>query len=208
MEKLEDVLMQVERLRGNEGLCAEIVLQEEEGHWSGPQLGEEVYAKGGYYAGSSPWGSLPGEKAPSWIVDKPRITEPNIKKREVAREQLKNASKSSENYIKKYLAIEILSNPRHLSSMLEEVIEKLKKDLNAGSYEERTGVGTIQSSYNQYGPPLEDFIPNIEIQNKAREELINLYHNFSDAKIKKLAGKALGYSQLRILIHQFLSRKK
>ena len=64
MEKLEDVLEEIESLRRD--LNAEIVLQEEKGHWDGPQLGEEVYAKGGYYAGSSPWGSLPGEKAPSW----------------------------------------------------------------------------------------------------------------------------------------------
>lgn len=52
----------------------------EEG-WDGYELGEEVYAKGGYYAGSSPWGSNPGEKAPKWIVKTIRVPDETTRNR-------------------------------------------------------------------------------------------------------------------------------
>ena len=89
MESLDDVLLRIRILEKD--LYAVIVLQETEWHWQAADLPHQ----------------FPGDNDSITtfpVTDKPRITEPDIKKREDARAQLQRVYDSSEWYSGRYEA--------------------------------------------------------------------------------------------------------
>ena len=76
MEPLEDVLRRIEDLRTE--LSAEIVVNEEEGHYAYPLPLDRVT-----YADTDPFERQQYyEENKEWVVDKPRIAKPDTQKRE------------------------------------------------------------------------------------------------------------------------------
>lgn len=181
MEKLEDALREVEELRRDLG--AEVVVQEGRGHYETEIHGH--YSSGGTY-----------REEEFYVVDEERITCPDEEKRRAARIKLERISDTSEWFSTRYLAKKIISeeNPDIISKFLS-LIERLRGDLNAGVYEDETGVGTVHSSYNQYGPPLQRFIPDVDTNNRARMELTAIYNYVPYDDIRKTVGDLLGYRE-------------
>lgn len=126
MQSLEETLEEIKELKRD--LTANI--SEEKGHYEeDPRIGEEVYSKGGYYAGSSPYGSLPGEAEPIWVTDKEAV--PDTKKRQNAKQRLLQVFQTSCWYSTKYeSAIALGGNAQKLINQLKDILDSsaLRKD--------------------------------------------------------------------------------
>ncbi|MEI7719041.1 MAG: hypothetical protein WCI72_04180 [archaeon] len=184
--QLENILQKVEFLRKD--LFAEIIVKEEV---------EEV----GYWTESGRNHSqVQGEDV--WVITRygePQITKPNTEKRELAKTQLQQIYDGGEWYSSRYRAGEALKIPKEeFDKKIVEWIGYLKKDLHA----EREIDAPLERhcSYNEVGLPTTGSIPDIEVRSRAQEDLNYLYKKTSDRAIGTLAGKALGYSKLRILL--------
>jgi len=131
MEALETVLRKIEDLKKD--LYAEIVIQKEEGHrepyWSRPT--------GSYHRDGDP-GEPDTER---WVVDKPKIANPDKQKREAARTELQKIYDSSEWYSARYAAGKGLGlNTNQLSSQVERWVVALDRQryLTIVTQEERS----------------------------------------------------------------------
>jgi len=205
MEKLEDVLVQVEKLRRD--LSAEIVVQEEEGHrfsldeLTGTGGSDAIWVRAEHAVGN-------------WIVDKPEITKPDTQKQEPARQKLQQLYDISEWYSARYIAGRALGiNEDTLFQQIQEWINGLfKKTRVRGRYEEiweHTG-GYAEGFDIYYGT---EFVPNekgsiekfeLEKIPGAREDLITLYKSSQTKDIRKMCGRLLDYPEAGFLIDEIL----
>jgi len=214
MESLEETLKHVESLRRD--LTAN--LKEESGHWESPPLpynvGEEVYTQGGgYYGGSSPFTSEEAEEFfeynKYWVVDQP--VEHDTQKRETAKKGLQQVNDSCEWYSGRYEAARALKKDNNdLSKDIDEWLKKLGENMKAvirGEWE--TNVRRRSVDFDEYSEPY--FVPDINGQETILDnhiislaicDLDYLYDNLFDKKQREQAGKALGYSRLRIWFHE------
>jgi len=169
---LEDVLNQIEELKN--GLSAEIVLQEAEWHWQAANLPHQ----------------FPGDNDSITtfpITDKPRITEPDIKKREAARVQLQRIYDSSEWYSGRYEAGMALSiDEKELGKKAAEWIIRLKDYLK-------------MDMSNQYFDD-EDYF--FHARSNSVRDLKYLFRNLPTKGLRSLAGDVLGYSETRIFVNE------
>jgi hypothetical protein len=121
MESLEAELQKVERLE--EDLSAEIVIQKEEGHYehfetSWPE-GVNQEAMDDFFYGYE-----------EWVVDKPKITEPNTQKRQTAKSELQQVYDFSDEPIARYVAGRaLLVNSHELDRIINESLGYLEKQL-------------------------------------------------------------------------------
>lgn len=221
-QTLEDVLMQVERLRGD--LSAVIVIKEEEiidgGTWH-----DVISYTWGYYG-------------PDVII--PRVTEPDTPKQESARQQLQEVYDSSEWYTARYWAGRYLGiKDENISQNMEIWLKSLRErawlprnsiELTpAGEPDWEGYISTppgiiktpipenIESSRNAIkdiaklflfsnSPKAREILEKIY---KTRETLSSLFTydydkekgNFNNKELTEI-GKALGYSSLRIWAHE------
>src|SRR3989344_111649 len=120
MEPLEDVLRRIEDLRTE--LSAEIVVNEEEGHYAYPLPLDRVT-----YADTDPFERQQYyEENKEWVVDKPRIAKPDTQKRESSNTQLQQIYDSSEWYSARYVAgIALGKNQDELTRIIEDNVERL-----------------------------------------------------------------------------------
>ena len=182
-QTLEETLAEVEELR--RGLGAEISVggHEEEGLWVGGSRGGN---SPGYY-----------EIEPGWVKD----YVPDTQKQEEARQKLQQVYETSEWYSVRYAAGRALGkNREELFSKFMSIINNLKEDLSAGEMVEIPG--QLPISTTQYGPPLEEFIPDMNKFSRAFEFLDDIYNNIPDKRIREEAGKSLGYSSSKIWNHE------
>ena len=210
MDSLEIILGKVECLKRD--LSAEIVVQAEEGHW------EET---GGYHEIEHlDWIEVfDSPKSSSYVVDQPRITEPDTEKRELAKMGLQQIYDFSGWCSARYVAgkaiksqigdlgtwVGILSSELSFGNETHEknIINKAREDLNC-LYEIvedrliREYIGDILEKGDKI--LLDEFQRGTELD---KEELKRIYHKKLD-KVKpsetdiRVAGKELGYSDLRI----------
>jgi len=195
METLEKTLGHVESLRRD--LSANI--QEETGYW------DEVIT-GGSRGGN--W--YTGEDV--YFVEQKAI--PNTEKREVARKELQQLYDSSEWYSARYAAGYALNQyDEKLNDKICLWLDELKRKLELPKYEVK-GVRretTMINECNEDGDEIPYWytrdekvkIPeNIRIIKNAKEDLRHFYKNNKQKNVRNLAGKALGYSSLRIFANE------
>jgi hypothetical protein len=219
MENLEGILKRIEGLKKD--LFAEVVIQEAiEGHYEDDAeeagLGSGAASDAHYYSHSKGW--------LHWVEGKPRIAEPNTKKRETARKELQNIYESSEWYSVKYAAGKALDI--NVDERLELWIENLRKQLHAEEvvvegesnvYHKGSSSGgdareAVWDEPDIIGPDLktrekavEDIaglleVSGLKVFRALLKEAYNIPDNNSTIRIK--AGNALGYSNLRIWVHE------
>ena len=225
-QKLEEVLMQVEKLR--KGLSAEIVVQEGKGHEDG-------------YVG---WGDGKYQHYVDerhWVEDQPRVAHPDTDKQEESRQRLQQVYDSSQWYSARYVAGRAIGkNNAELDSKIDGWLGDLyerawlpkTKQIIVGEHEEtreytpynedswstRNVIDTIKvTDYEEIIA-----VENIEPRKNARKDLIKLFqlsnsqqakgavrdianvwtqteaHSYPDKEGMIEAGKALDYSSLRI----------
>jgi len=174
MDSLEIILGKVECLKRD--LSAEIVVQAEEGHW------EET---GGYHEIEHlDWIEVfDSPKSSSYVVDQPRITEPDTEKRELAKMGLQQIYDFSNWYSAKYAAGKAIELPQKVDSDLAEWVNTLSSEL------------TLIFTPN----PTEE---NIIKANKAREDLNCLYEIVEDRLIREYIGDILEKGD-KILLDEF-----
>ena len=212
MEPLEVVLRKVEDLRSD--LSAEIVHQEEEGHY------EAVDPRYGYNQEFA----RRGLKKERWVLDKARIAEPDTKKREVAKVELQKVYDSSEWYSARYTAgVALKVNTEELDEQIRSWLRDLERKLEA-----EVVVDTYIDHYRTSGGPStheQDFYDDVEVKKPdvptriaAVQDLGNLfklsnsdsvksllqqtYHFNTRYNVRKQAGKYLGKSTLGIWFRQ------
>ncbi|MEW6621171.1 MAG: hypothetical protein AB1422_17870 [bacterium] len=166
MEPLEIILKKIEDLERD--LSAEIVVQEESGHWEwrtdlkGPKYDEDFYE---------------GEV---WIIDRPRITEPDTQRRETAKAELQKIRESSEWIAARYEARATLSGWGYvrIDDEVDLWFDELRKRLTKNT--------TVGEGYN------------------VEEDLRTLYENTTPAnhKLRRKAGELLGIDEVDILGHE------
>ncbi|VVB78094.1 Uncharacterised protein [uncultured archaeon] len=202
MEKLEDVLMQVESLRRD--LNAEIVIQEgTEGHYED----REVYDILSYTWWIEPGGYVEGE---------PRIAKPDTEKQETARKRLQETYNSCDWYSARYLAGNALGiNSEILNKETDNWILDLKKRVQLSTtetvevksterrflYDDYSKDTITSNDYEDVEVTSQksvDILENLDSKTRAREDLKYFYYNLPDKDMRKKAGKSLGYSSLRI----------
>ncbi len=108
-----------------------------------------------------------------YVVDQPEITEPDTAKRESARALLQDIYDSSEWYSARYAAGWALG--KDLNDQFELWIETLKERLQAATS---------------------------DVTRQASKDLEHMYQNLPNMNHRRIAGKALGYSGLRIWAHE------
>lgn len=220
MQSLEQILAEVERLRA--GLDAEIVVQEEEGEEF------EEYCHSGHLDG--PIQNRDGSPKVKYVVTQPRITKPNLQKQEEAKQQLQQVYDSSEWYSARYVAGRALgikdNEPEsRLSNWINELERKLQSEIVVQEEEGHCGKTTWLVAMGEVEGE-EYFIdkprivrPDIEKRKKAIEDVSKLYiltdnnpninsmlkeayKNNESKNVRIESGKTLGYSRLRIFIHE------
>ena len=196
MENLEEILKQVESL--GRDLSAEIVVQVGEiGFWT--EVGRD-------------YNQVQGEDV--WVPGKPDITEPDVQKREAARQQLQQTYDTSDWYSARYMAGKALRT--NVNSQVIDWVEKLTSIVNDHPRAKYVKVGEHEEyediqywDHRWYKMPtgtVEDFgyvpIPeNIEINDNAREDLKKLYDltvRTLPGKLRKATGRVLGLGGLRV----------
>ncbi len=259
METLEKILSQVRGLRID--LSAEIVLQEEVGHWSDePYQYKDDCGDGG----RNSW----TEYRNVWVIDKPKIAYPNIEKQEEARQQLQQVYDSCPWYSARYkagraLRLHVNSQLKTWTSKLEEKLGATKKEtkkIMVGSHDEFETINYQLPSCDGHAGPGSDYkyvgsvndyedkefnLADKEERLKAIRDACHLFEISSSSDVKDLirriyessdkgilrwgekqdifdevnesgnnintgfisqirteAGKALGYSPLKIWVHE------
>ena len=217
MEKLEKVLAQVENLRRD--LSAE------------KEIGGHYVETEGVWVGGSRGGSNPGywetEPYSGYVCD----YEPDIQKRESAKQQLQQFYDNSEWYSARYIAGRALSvKDNEPEGRLKKWVDELKEQLKSEIVLQEEKIHHQEEKYcggSGHGDSCiredEHYIPggwiidepaiikpDEEKRKKAKQDLDRLktelkgtYNNksiFSGERAE--AGKALGYSSLRILTHE------
>ncbi len=203
LQCLEDAFGQVLKLERD--LSAVIVHQEEVGHYEQEKQHLDYYEVDNFY-----------------YVDIPRIAEPDVQKRDAARQQLQQVYDTSNWYSARYVAGRAFG--AEVNSQAIDWIEQLAKVINDHPVSKYIKVGEhevyedVQSwDYKRwYSVPagtVEDFdnvpIPeNIEVNNNAREDLKKLYNltvRTLPGKLRKATGHVLGLGSLKVaeteLIH-------
>jgi len=209
-QSLDDVLAEVERLRCD--LSAEVVLQEERGHF------EIHYGYGG--RGGYTWDKEIVEKK-IWVIDTERLTKPNAQKREEARQELQQVYDNNKLYSARYVAGRVLGI-KALKTRVKQWIHNLADKLDAKREEQiwdqytgeagpstafvrrpeldtLIGIKIVEDSAITY-PAAEDTIKLFELSGSedARELVKKVYTKISSDSLRIKAGKALGYSNLKI----------
>ena len=223
MEPLEVVLRRTEDLRRD--LSAEKVIQEE--IW---EEGEEILGDSSWNYG------MPTGKYEKSVRTQPEIKEQDTQKRESAKQELQRVYDSSEWYSARYFARRALGDlklenlPNLWLSELEKRVNATKtlmKEVDDGHYAE-----VYQEGRGYYGGSSPKWVPNIiekpfdepdkEVRIKAIDdykELLRLsnsspikelikkaYRKNELASVRRAAGKSLGYSMLRIWIHELFHK--
>ena len=193
MDDLETTLKKVEDLRRD--LSAEIVVEEAVTHLG--YLHEVPKGLRGDEGRHLSLEEIQYYQEQGEIVDRSAVMGPDMQKREAAKIQLQQVYNSSEWYSARFEARGALNiNNKPLEDELKEWIQQLSDDLCAG--EEREKWGQLPVSYTQYGPPLTEFFPDIETQNRAHKDLEHMYHHLQNKSMRILTGKTLGYSSIKI----------
>lgn len=192
MQSLEKTLADVEWLRRN--LRAEIILQEGEegrGHYESVEVYDELSDTSAFYGMS--------HSQEQWVFDesgKPRITEPDIKKREKAEQQLQHLYDSSEWYSGRYEAGRALGkSSAELDSQINTWLELLKeKALLPKTYQVAIGECLVGFENDEWGNhfPLTSIVyeerpipENIELKRNAVKDIIKLYQLSKSPKAKE-----------------------
>jgi hypothetical protein len=220
-DSLTGLLRKVESLKRD--LPEELVEQEEIGH-----IARVTHTNG--YTETSGGGYWNDYETEEWIIDQPRIVRKNPpEKREAARKELQLIYDSSEWYSARYVAARDLgiNVNKDLVNNWVSLLNSVKPKINVkvGEHQEYTDTGyagpsTVSRVTTGDWSTVEDFkvVSNSENYKKARLDLhylkklqriqsekIDLYlaYQFNkDPIIRKKAGKALGYSPMRIWAHE------
>jgi len=194
MEPLEVVLRKIEDLRID--LSAVIVIQEEEGH-SGTVQKKRARIT---YADVDPWDV---EYEEGWIIDKPAVKEPDMKKRQVARQALQKVYDSSNWYSACYsagIALEFPDGKYYRGrSKVDSEVESWFNELNnqIGSQEPETRFKAIKDSIYLHRIRQTNGFPI-----RLLEQLLKkAYKGSANKTMTEEIGKELDYSPLRVWFH-------
>ena len=231
MVTLEEELARVEDLRKD--LSAEIVIQKEEGHYENRNPSGTCSHK--HYGGGDSvgyWFTCEECDGDVRTVDKPKIAEPDTKKRELARQILQQIYDSSDWFSAKYISGEILED-KTLNEKCNSWLNELERTLNATKLEvqyKRLEANWRNVTSDTYEPVYENVpvgeieVPDYEKRIVATKDITKLYkfalrklYRDSD-HIRKLlkrvyrtnkvkdvrleTGRTLGYSGIRVRIHE------
>jgi len=220
MESLEATIGEVRKWTKN--LIAKIIIQERKSHW------ETDWSDAGKLSG---YDRQTAEKEVE-IIDQPEISEPDVKKREEANKRLREIFETSKWYSARYLAGKVsygIVIP--FESWLSELEKELwatfpsrqeRRELSNRQYGDRDSGG--YAAWGEGQETDEGLSPDQNTRIKAIHDTVRLFeiigadnnrslpikmllkktYSHNTAEVEALAGKALGYSGLKMFFHNWL----